>query len=325
MANATPSRLGQINLAGDNRAIFLKVFAGEVMTTFNTKTVMKDLTKVRSISSGKSASFPTIGNTSAAYHTAGSEITGNPIAHGEKIITIDDLLIAHTAIAAIDEAMNHYDVRSEYSRQLGDALAQTYDRNLLSLAVKAARDTGAGGIGVGAPGQGNAFSAAIGATPTTDQVIAAAFAAAERFDTLNIPEEGRKLLVGPAWYYKLVQAAEKLINKDFNGANGSFADGKVRVIAGFEIVKTNNLSLDHTATANTNKYPDYASKYAVNASDTVGVFYHPDALGTVKLMELATESEWDMRRQVTLMLAKMALGHGVLRPECIYEIRAVAP
>jgi hypothetical protein len=88
------------------------------------------------------------------------------IQQDEKVITIDDLLIADTFIARIDEAMSQFEVRSEYSRQMGDALAQTYDRNLLSLAVKAARDTGAGGIGVGAVGQGNATSQHVGATPT---------------------------------------------------------------------------------------------------------------------------------------------------------------
>lgn len=34
MANATPSRLGQINGANDVDALFLKVFSGEILTTF---------------------------------------------------------------------------------------------------------------------------------------------------------------------------------------------------------------------------------------------------------------------------------------------------
>jgi hypothetical protein len=61
MANATPSRVGQQLGTGDTRALFLKVFSGEVLTTFNTKVVMKDKVRVRSISSGKSAQFPAIG------------------------------------------------------------------------------------------------------------------------------------------------------------------------------------------------------------------------------------------------------------------------
>ncbi|MFS9668870.1 hypothetical protein, partial [Klebsiella pneumoniae] len=83
------------------------------MSTFNAQTVMKEKTRIRSISNGKSAQFPAIGKTVAEYHTAGAEILGNQIEHGEKVITIDDMLIANTFIARIDEAKNHYDVRAE--------------------------------------------------------------------------------------------------------------------------------------------------------------------------------------------------------------------
>lgn len=326
MSNATPSRVGQALGAGDTRALFLKVFSGEVLTTFNTKTLMKDKTRVRNLSSGKSAQFPAIGRTGAQYHTPGTEITGNVIQSDEKVITIDDLLIADTFVARIDEAMSQFEVRSEYSRQMGDALAQTYDRNLLSLAIKAARDTGAGGLGVGAVGQKNATSQHIGATPTVQNIIDAAFAAATAFDLANIPEEGRLFIVGPSVYYSLV-TSDKLLSLWYNpGNNGSYAQGDVKSVAGFQIVKSNNLTVDHTASTT---YPGFTpaggtEKYAVNASDTTGLFYHPQALGTVKLLDLASEMEYDIRRQGTLMVSKMAVGHGVLRPECLYEVRAAA-
>jgi hypothetical protein len=53
MANATPSRVGQINNAGDAKALFLKVFAGEVLTAFNEVCVTGDKHMVRNISSGE--------------------------------------------------------------------------------------------------------------------------------------------------------------------------------------------------------------------------------------------------------------------------------
>lgn len=324
MTDAIPSRVGQINGTGDTRALFLKVFSGEVLTTFNAKTIMKEKTRVRTIASGKSAQFPAIGKTKAQYHTPGTEILGNPIKQDEKIITIDDLLIADTFIARIDEAMSHFDVRSEYSTQMGQALAQTYDRNLLSLAVKACRDTGAGGLGVGAVDQGNAESVGIGTSYTIQNLVDAAYAAAQKFDEKNLPEEDRYLLVSPAVYYKLVNS-DKLLNLFYNpGNNGSYSDGKVRTVAGFTIVKTNNLSLDHTAAGAVARYPDYNSKYAVDASATVGLFMSPWALGTVQLLDLASEMEYDIRRQGTLMVSKLAVGHGVLRPEGLYEIKATA-
>ena len=52
MANTDPSRLGQVNGAGDVNDLFLKVFSGEILTTFEEKNIMKDLHTVRTISSG---------------------------------------------------------------------------------------------------------------------------------------------------------------------------------------------------------------------------------------------------------------------------------
>jgi len=261
MSNANPSRVGQVGLTGATDALFLKVFSGEVMSTFNAQTVMKEKTRIRSIQNGKSAQFPAIGKTVAEYHTAGAEILGNNIEHGEKVITIDDLLISNTFIANIDEAKNHYDVRSEYSKQMGQALAQTYDRNLLSMAIKAARDPS--GLGAGIAGQGSAASVALGATPTTAQIVAGIYDAAATLDTRNVPEAERFVIVSPTVYYALVQD-DKLINRDF-GANGSYSDGSVMNVAGMTIVKSNNVAVDHsTAVA----YPDFNAKYAVNATDT---------------------------------------------------------
>jgi hypothetical protein len=315
MSNANPSRVGQAGLTGATDALFLKVFSGEVMSTFNAQTVMKEKCRIRSIQNGKSAQFPAIGKTVAEYHTPGAEILGNNVEHDEKVITIDDLLISNTFISNIDEAKNHYDVRAEYSKQMGQALAQTYDRNLLSMAIKAARDPS--GLGAGVAGQGSAASESIGATPTTAQIVSAIYDAAATLDTRNVPEAERFVIVSPAVYYALVQD-DKLINRDF-GANGSYSDGSVLNVAGMTIIKSNNLAVDHTTAS---AYPDFSSKYAVAATDTKALVIQRQALGTVQLMDMATEMEYDIRRQGTLAVSKMAVGHGVLRPECIIELRA---
>lgn len=53
--NAIPSRLGQSNIAGDQLALFLKVFAGEVMAAFEEMNMALPMFIQRNISSGKSA------------------------------------------------------------------------------------------------------------------------------------------------------------------------------------------------------------------------------------------------------------------------------
>lgn len=316
MANAVPSRLGQANGAGAVDALFLKVFSGEVMSSFNAATVMSDKTRVRNITSGKSAQFPAIGRIGAEYHTPGTEIVGKTVEHGEKVITIDDLLISHSFISNIDEAKNHYEVRSEYSKQMGQALAQTYDRSLISLAVKAAAAGEAGAVA----DQGAASNTNIGLTPTTQTIVDAIYAEAAAMDALFLPKEDRFVIVSPATYWGLVQN-DKLIDRDF-GSNGSYAEGTVMKVAGMSIVASPNMGVNHLAAANVADYPDFNSKYMANTSAVSALIFQRGALGTVKLMDLASESEYDIRRQGTLMVSKMAVGHGVIRPEGIRTLTA---
>ena len=313
--DAIASRLGQANLTGDTNDLFLKVFSGEVLASYNTKTVMADKVRTRSIKSGKSAQFPAIGKIGAEYHTVGAEIRGTNVEHGERVITIDDMLISHTFIANIDEAKNHYEVRAEYSRQMGDALAQTFDRNLLSLAVKECRTPSAATVA----DMGQASQVALGASPTTTNIIDGLYGAAETLDVADVPEDERFAIVPPAVYYALVQD-NKLVNRDYVSGNGDYADGKVLRVAGMQIVKSNNVAIDHTATG-TNVAN--LAKYDVDASATKALVLQKSALGCVKLMDVASESEYDIRRQGTLMVSKMAVGHGILRPEALIELAAV--
>ena len=136
MSAATPSFIGAVNgldtTTDQQRALFLKVFSGEVIMSFESSTVVLDKHSVRTIASGKSAQFPVIGRMpDAEYHTPGAEILGQEIKQNEKVLTIDKLLISHVFIADIDEAMSHFEVRSKYSMRMGNKLAQTFDNHVM--------------------------------------------------------------------------------------------------------------------------------------------------------------------------------------------------
>ena len=138
--NAAAQRSGQTNEAGDVRNLYLKLYAGEVMTAFQTKNIMMNYCRVRSIKKGKSAQFIMTGKYRAAeYHTPGQEIMPDVIAaNAERVVSVDDLLIAAQFIPNIDEAMQHFDIRSVYTQESGYALAKSADQNILRMAVKAA-------------------------------------------------------------------------------------------------------------------------------------------------------------------------------------------
>ena len=336
--NTSPSRLGQVNASGDVNALFLKVFSGEILTTFEEQNVMKELHMVRTIQNGKSAQFPVTGIASAKYHTAGENIADgansylSAIKHAERVISIDDVLISSTFIANIDELKNHYDVRSIYAKELGKALAKRFDIATMKTLAAAARGTsdigGDDGTILGA-----STSLFATANATAGELIDALYGVAESLDGKDVSDEGRFAILSPADYYTLITADNSAVslaaNRDVGGV-GNIATGTISQVAGINLVKSNHLSAIKVAEASQDQDDDGVNNDVFGAS---GTGYNGDlsatrilagtkeAIGTVKLLDLATESEYQIERQGTLFVAKYAMGHGVLRPECAVEVR----
>ena len=323
MTNATASRLGLVNNSGTGyEALFLKVFSGEVLTAFAENNVFGEaLHTVRTISSGKSAQFPVTGTATAAYHTPGNLLTGGAILHNEKIINIDDLLIAQSFVANIDELMNHYDVRSIYASELGKALAKRYDLNVAKTIANAARTTSANITG-GNSGITVTRSETDAANVTGEELSGAIYDIAQAMDERDIPKTDRYCVLPPSEYYKLAEGGTKVTSTDFNpGGNGSYASGITQQVAGIPVIMSNNVPQTNKApgnTANTSELGGSNNTYAGDDSKTIGLVFHKSAVGTVKLLDLQTEmsgNDYGVMYQGTLMVAKYALGHGVLRPE----------
>ena len=353
MANGdtSPSRVGLVEGGSDNNELFLKKFSGEILQAFEESNIFKPLHTIRTIESGKSAQFPVTGIASANYHTPGENIAdgGNSylsdIKKTEKIITIDKMLVASTFLANIDDVKNHYDIRSVYSNELGKALAVRFDTALAKVFIAAAR-SGANLTQVGKGGSildisTNSFVNYGDANPdVTDpsgaELVAALFSAAQRMDEHDVPSDGRFCVLRPQEYYRLVTGADdsngfsltSAINKDIGGA-GSLAAGNVPQIAGISLFKSNHIpSTDLSAVSsgdgesNNDVFDGNGIGYNGNFTNTKGIVSHSAAVGTVKLLDLATESEYQIERQGTLFVAKYAMGHGVLRPECAIELIA---
>ena len=323
MANASPVSVGKVNAGGSEDALFLKVFAGEVLTSFERASKTQGADMERSISSGKSATFPVMGRVGASYHTAGAEITGSDVNHNEKVITINDLLISSVFLSNIEEAKNHWDVRSAYSQEIGRALAFTKDKHILQTigqAAQASANVGDSGYASGTVLTNTSIASATAST-AANAMIDSLFDAAKQLDANYVPSEGRKCFMRLEEYYKLANATNA-VNVDFSG-KGSIAEGKVLKIAGIELVP-----VAHFVSSNVNSGVDQGSAtaggsnpQAVDLSNYVALVSHPSAVGTVKLMDLGVEKEYDIRRQGTLMVAKYAMGHGVLRPEAAVGIK----
>ena len=335
MALAT-SRIGAANnvvssLSAAN-TLFLKQFAGEVIAAFEEANVMMPLHTVRSISQGKSAQFPIMGTFTAAYHSPGNSViedeTRAAMAHNERVIHIDDLLLSAAFIDSLEEAKNHYDYRAEYTRKLGHSLAKEADKHLLGTLANAATagalaPAGAGGGSIELTSTSSAGQAAV----TSAQLVSALFTAAATLDGNNVPDRDRYVVLTPTLYYNLISngstgydITKTVANSDIGGTG--FGSGKVPMIAGFEIYKSTNLVAHQATNTASSDFPNTQNSYdeAWSTDKVMGLIWHRSAIGTVKLQDLSMESEYQVERQGTLMVAKYAMGHGILRPDAAIRL-----
>lgn len=332
--------------------LFLKVFSGEILTSYAENTIMKGLHTIRTISSGKSAQFPVSGIAEASYHTAGNSIIDNnlsKIAMTEKVIHIDDVLLASTFLPNVDELKQHYDVRSIYATELGKALAKRFDiATMKTLYAAALSDENLSAANGGKKG-GTVLSTTLN---TASGIVEALYGVAEALDKADAPDSGRYAILSPREYYNLITADNNAVSIAINrdaGGTGSIATGSIAQVAGISIYKSNHLAdiadgLDDSSvttgdgsSAVKNTVFDGGAGYNGNfqklrsgagtASDPYkyGILAGcKEAIGTVKLLDLATESEYQIERQGHLFVAKYMMGHGVLRPECAVAVEVEA-
>lgn len=324
---------GKGQSGSDAMALFLKVFAGEVLTAFTRRSVTADKHIVRTIQNGKSAQFPVMGRTSGVYLAPGERLSDKRkgIKHTEKVITIDGLLTADVMIFDIEDAMNHYDVAGEYSNQLGEALAIAADGAVLAeMAIlcnlPAESDENIAGLGkasvleVGKKDDLN--------TPAKlgEAIIGQLTIARAKLTSNYVPAGDRYFYTTPDNYSAILAALMP------NAANyAALIDpetGNIRNVMGFVVVEVPHLVQggagktrdgDTIASGQKHAFPGTTTtgdvKVKVTINNVVGLFSHRSAVGTVKLRDLALERDRDVDAQGDLIVGKYAMGHGGLRPE----------
>ena len=243
------TRQGQSNSTGDARALYLKLFSGEMFKGFQHETIARDLIMKRTLKNGKSMQFIYTGRTTAEYHTPGNSILGNsdgapPVA--EKTVTIDDLLISSAFVYELDETLAHYELRGEISRKIGYALAEKYDRLAFRAIAKGARqaspitktgfkEPGGTQIRVGSTtNDSDAYNAG--------NLVNAFYDAAAAMDEKGVNSAGRVAVLNPRQYYALIQdiGSNGLINRDVQGTALQSGNGIIE-IAGIKIFKSMNI------------------------------------------------------------------------------------
>lgn len=360
MANSNPIRTGRdfTTAAPSFSDLYLPVYGGEVLAAFEEMTVAKNIVRSMTISSGIQMEFPQIHKMQAERHLAGTELLGTDIQTGKRVITLDERpLVAHFDLDDVDQAMAHYETRSEIAKQAGRAIARELDKNILQLCIKASRTPVDNG---GSPFNGGGYSAdpsadLTGAAYTSQHLPNSATAAWDKdeageilhaiedivvsWDQRDVPQEERYCVVPTDCWHRLRNLGlpgtnQFITNTSTTVGYNPFDQGVLptgvpgdadssRMAAlnylGVQIVRSNFLPNGSDLTGQGEE------KYAGNFTNTRAICIQKQAVGLLTLMGVQTETDRDVRRQTDFFVTKMLYGGGTLRPECAVEIAYTTP
>jgi len=367
-SSVNPAQLtvpGSDNFGADRRALYLKLFSGEMFKGFQNNTIARDLIMKRTLKNGKSLQFIFTGRTKSEFHTPGNSILGDtngapPVA--EKTITCDDLLISSAFVYELDEVLAHYDLRSEISRKIGYALAEKYDRLAFRAITRGARkaspitatnyvEPGGTQIRVGTTANdSDAYAAA--------NLVSAFYDAAAALDEKGVSSDGRVAVLNPRQYYELIQAVgtNGLVNRDVQGTALQSGNGIIE-IAGIKIYKSMNIpflgkygtayggttgvtdpgntgsfvaeALENASDASTGINNDYGTAAEVGTK-SCGLIFQKEAAGMVEAIGpqvQVTSGDVSVIYQGDVMLGRLACGCDYLNPAAAVElyVGAAAP
>jgi len=262
-----------------------KQWRSEVRVARTSAFVMKEACTQLALGGGGGNTFyiPNLSNLVASVKVPGAPVNLLQPNEAQFVLTIDKHVECSILIEDITEAQENYGIRSRYTSQMGKAMANALDDNLLGQ-------------------RANLNTIVSGSVGMTEAKI---LTAKYNLDIADAPDEGRVLVVPPAVENDLLSinrfvAADVRVNvPDMIGA-GRFI-GRVH---GFSVLKTNRIK------AADNGVPDAgggtASTFYSLAAQTEAIMY-----GMPKPMSL--QSQYKLEYLGTLVVANEMFGSGVYR------------
>lgn len=323
------SRVGQVKGTGAVDALFLDLGADELLTAYDKKKIFSSTVKEKTIKGGRSLRFVLTGRRKASYHTPGTIIDGSvnsPSDNTSRVLYLDGLLHASEAIYDLDPLREDPSTRAELMHQLGQAIADEREARIARVLYAAANTTTeplALSINTGRTGDKITLSAGFATASNIakgDELAAAIKSLVILKQKKHVPMDSMVCVVTPDTAGLLADSS-RVINKDFNGGsgdNGTVAEQFAGRIYGVPIYWSNFVSQP----AYTLQSGDNAnSVYAQDLSKCVAIMYHRDAMGVLNLRQpmleyLGDGSSFKTMYQSHLFVASMAIGMGVLSPEC---------
>lgn len=198
---------------------------------------------------GDTVHINTIGAITVNNYTIGTPITVQTLSTTDQTLVIDQQKYFAFALDDIDNKQAAGPVIDKAMGRAAYALADTSDQFLFGKMVTGAK--AANVIGT------DASPISLTAANIYDYIVDLGTA----LDGENVPTQGRKVAVNPAAYALLLKDTTHWAPLKGSNDNGTFVNGLVGEMAGFEVYKTNNLVTSQTSFAIVASVPE-ATTYA---------------------------------------------------------------
>lgn len=331
----------------ERRELGLKLWSGEVLNAYHEALVTGGTTRKVALGNGREVQFPATTKVKGGFASPGMQIAQDTTFQTEITITCDDIMYASLFFPLQYDLVGHLNFRQQYAKEAGITLAKAEDimnfcnirkaANTLSIFDGVDPNSGHYGGDVLASDLFINDGGAVGAADDNEVAMAifnSLFRAAEIMQEKNLPMGAPKFCVmRPREYFILIRAIQSggfaLSNKDYMAQPANLNQALLPPIAGFNITVSNLLpTTDLTGTGasadvNPNTLVDIPlhTRHETDFSQTVGLIWTPDAVGTVVQQGIATKMEHQLNQLGDLLVSYMLVGGGVIRPDSAIELR----
>jgi hypothetical protein len=309
---------GDVSTNAAKLILAMKVWSGEILAAYARIAVTEGLFRQRTIQYGKSASFPAFGRHKAKYLQPGNNLDDqrSQIMNNERVIYIDGMLTSDVLINDLEEAIAHYDYRSEYINQIGEALAISHDASVLAECAKEALNTTPNTSDLPVGGV-KTVTLATGETVDINKETGAAIRnlllkIKAAMSTNHVPAANRYAFCDPTMHAALSSNLD-FLNQQY-GASATLQNSGIISMDGFQIIECPHLTQggdDNTSVIQGDGHifpTDYAAKHPI-------VVCHMGTIGILRLKDFQLERARRANYQSDEIIGKIIEGMGGLRPE----------
>lgn len=296
---SVPVLPNQVNQSGDENALILEQFTGEVEHTYQSMSILDKFFPRKTVKGTNTLTKKAIGRTKLQRLKRGDAPDGTQVDFSKASVTVDTMLLSRHSIWVLDEIFTDIDTRKEIAIEQGMEIAEFVDATISIAAAKAAAMTQSNYFANGKNPEGHFGATQVVLAAAGDEndpaklyaAIGKLFSTMEETKKIKPQRDGIVLIVRPTVFYTL-QQAEQIVNGEYLTSDGNKLTGVPIFKAwGVPVLSSENLP-NGVVTGHLLSNDENSNFYDGDFSDLVAVAVSPKALMIAEALPLQSSVWW---------------------------------